>query len=464
MKRWAISFMLVMSTVSPIVSTAYAEDAGVQVWINGAPTLFEQTPVIIDGTTLVPMYGLFQHLGASTQWEDSTQTIIASKNDTMIKMSVGSKKAEVSGEPKELEIPVRMVGGEPLVPIRFVSNALGMYVYWDEETRTVKLDSDDELNGRTKRQVDARIRASAPVFSGDVFEEKPHIAAPHKPGKLNTDFVEDGVKTVNLMRYLAGLPDDLAQDSALNEQAQYGAVLLADFGKLSHTPGKTSGMEEPFYKKGYLSTSTSNIYSIYAASSAIKLNGLLNRTVVSYMSDHDDTNRATVGHRRWILYPPLQKIGFGLAEGRRSNDYKTYFSPMQVFDKSRKATFDYDVITWPGKGYFPIKYFQGNDPWSVSLNPERFMKPSLDEVSVSLTRLNDDKIWTMDRDDLEKKNDSAYFNVDTSPYGVPYCIIFKPDAGMHYNDGDRFMVKVSGLKDRQGDQVSVSYQVVMFAT
>ncbi|WP_282941085.1 stalk domain-containing protein [Paenibacillus sp. RC67] len=464
MKRWAISFLLAMTAASPIVSSVYAEGVEVRIMVDGAPALFEQPPVIVDGTALVPMQGLFQRLGASFQWEDRTQTIIASKNDTKLLLSMGLKKAEVDGETKEMEVPARMVGEVPLVPVRFVSNALGMYVYWDDETRTIKMETDDDLNGRTRRQIDARIRASAPVFSGDVFEEKPRITAPHKPGKLNTDFVEDGVKTVNLMRYLAGLPDDLVQDSALNEQAQYGAVLLADFGKLSHTPSKTLGMEEPFYKKGYLSTSTSNIYSIYAANSAIKLNGLLTRTVVSYMSDHDETNRETVGHRRWILYPPLQKIGFGLAEGRRSNDYRTYFSPLQVFDKSRKDKFDYDVIAWPGKGYFPTKYFQGNDPWSISLNPEQFVKPSLQDVSVSITRLNDDMIWTMDRDDLERTSGKAYFNVDTAAYGVPYCIIFRPDTDMQYNDGDRFVVKVSGLKDRQGDPVSVSYQVVMFAT
>lgn len=464
MKRWAISFLLAMTAASSIGSITHAEGTGVQVVIDGEPALFEPSPVIVEGTALVPMQALFQRLGASAQWEDRTQTLTAMKNDTSIRLSIGSRSADLSGEIKEMEISPQLVEGKPFIPIRFVGNALGMYVYWDDERRTIKLETDDVWNGRTKRQIEARIRASAPVFSGDIFEEKPHITAPHKPGKLNSDFVEDGVKTVNLMRYLAGLPDDLVQDSALNEQAQYGAVLLADYGKLSHTPVKTVGMEEPFYKKGYLSTSTSNIYSIYASSNAIKLNGLLSRTVVSYMSDYDDTNRETVGHRRWILYPPLQKIGFGLAEGRRSNDYRTYFSPMQVFDKSRKDPFDYDMITWPGKGYFPLSYFHGNDPWSISLNPERFMKPSLEDVSVSITRLNDDTIWSMDKDNKESHSGKPYFNIDTNAYGVPYCIIFKPNSEMHYNDGDRFEVNVSGLKDRAGYPILVNYQVAMFAT
>ncbi|WP_179135955.1 stalk domain-containing protein [Paenibacillus sp. 32352] len=465
MKRWAIGFLLALTAAGPVLSAAaYAEETGIHVTINGAPALFESTPILVDGHAMIPGKELLPSLGASFSWAAGKQTVVGMKNGTRIELDIGSRQARVSGQASEMNVPVQLQDGEPLVPLRFVCNSLGMYVHWNEETRTISVENDDPLNGRTKRQIDARIRASAPVFSGAVFEEKPHITAPHKPGKLNTDYVEDGVKAVNLMRYLAGLPDDLVQDSSLNEQAQYGAVLLADYGKLSHTPGKTAGMDEDFYKKGYLSTSTSNIYSIYAASSAIKPSSLLTRTVASYMSDHDDSNRATVGHRRWILYPPLQKIGFGLAEGRRFHDYRTYYSPMQVFDKSRPVPFEYDIITWPGKGYFPLPYFQGSDPWSVSLNPELFKKPNLGDVTVTLTRLNDQTIWTLDQEDQEGRNGGTYFNVDTTAYGVPYCIIFKPNDGIQYMDGDHFEVQISGLKDRQGNPASVNYQVVMFAT
>jgi uncharacterized protein YkwD len=460
-KRWtslALSILLAGSSAQG----AAAADRGIQVLVNGVHQTFEQPPVVVNGSTLVPLSGILEALDARIQWHESTGTVIASKDGNAIVLQTDSKLTELSGQNGGLETAAQLIDGITMVPVRFVSESLGMLVAWDAQTNSVLITLDEPLYGRTKQQIISKINAYAPLFQGDPYEVQPQISNPHQPGKLSPQFIEDGVRTANLMRYLAGLPDDVVQDASLNEQAQYGAVLLADNGKLSHTPEKPEGMDDSFYNKGFTSASTSNIYSIYGTSTVLKTASLLPKTVASYMSDADDFNVAAVGHRRWILYPPLKKVGFGLAEGREVNGYKSLFSPMQIFDKSRTEHVHYETVTWPGKGYFPTNYFLGNDPWSVSLNPDRFTKPSLEEISVQLTRLNDQTIWTFDKDNHGTGNGSAYFNVDTNGYGVPYCIVFRPDAINEYKDGERFEVRVNGIKDKQGNAADVSYEVVFF--
>ncbi|UQZ86570.1 hypothetical protein SK3146_05863 [Paenibacillus konkukensis] len=450
-------------TAGPGPAAAYADDGGITVKINGAAEAMDQAPLLMNGIAFVPVRPVVEALGASVAWSDHSRTVTVTKDGQSARLPVGSKEAYIADRPQELESEVRLVGNTAMVPARFFNEVFGMYVSWDAGTQTVSIDADEPFYGRTKRQIVSRMMAAVPQFSGDPFEDKPQIVSPHQAGKLNTDFIEDGVRTVNTMRYLAGVPDDLAQDSFLNEQAQYGAVLLAVYGQLSHTPAKPKGMSESFYSKGYASTSSSNIYSLYGAAGAVKQNAILPRTVVSYMSDNDESNVASVGHRRWILNPDLKKIGFGLAEGRASNGYRSFYSSMQVLDQSRADKFDYDIISWPGKGYFPLKYFQGNDPWSVTLNPDKYATPDPNEVSVSLTRLNDQEIWTMDKDDDAAGEGKAYFNVNTHKYGVPNCIVFRPGGNMRYEDGDRFEVQISGLKDAEGHEARVVYQVVFFA-
>lgn len=462
MSKWT-GFLLLILCSGMLSQNVTAAEEGLTVTVDGIPQGMTPSPVFMNDTVLVPMQGLFQALGAEAEWDESTGTLVGRREDRSITLQLNAQQASIAGlqtGPKASAL--RLMNNTPMVPARFVSESLGMFVSWDASSQTVQIQHDEPLYGRTKTQISKRMREARPSYTGDAFVERPAINSPQKQGKLSEGFIEDGVKMANFMRYLSGLPDDLIQSGRLNEQAQYGAVLLADWGRLSHTPGKPADMPDDFYKQGYASTSTSNIYKMFGTAKGVKTDGFLARTVHAYMRDEDDDNIAVVGHRRWILNPPLKEIGFGLAAGRETGGYKTLYSPMQVLDKSRDTKVAYETVTWPGKGYFPTDYFLGNDPWSISLNPEQFNKPDPEQVTVKLVRINDQTEWTLDRQDLELRQGEDYFNVDTSSYGIPYCIVFRPGHLPYYADGDRFEVSVSGLQDRQGNPAQLSYPVVFF--
>jgi hypothetical protein len=54
-----------------------------------------------------------------------------------IELKIGQKKALVNGKTVELDVAPKIENGRTLVPIRFISEALGCDVDWDSLTRTV---------------------------------------------------------------------------------------------------------------------------------------------------------------------------------------------------------------------------------------------------------------------------------------------------------------------------------------
>ncbi len=120
--------------VNPPVSTP-----AIAVSVNGQQLQFDVPPVVQQGRTLVPLRGIFQALGAVVTWDQNTQTINASKGNTQISLKPGEPAAIKNGIKVPLQVPATIVDGRTMVPVRFVSEALGAQVDWDENTRSIKI-------------------------------------------------------------------------------------------------------------------------------------------------------------------------------------------------------------------------------------------------------------------------------------------------------------------------------------
>ena len=282
-------------------------------------------------------------------------------------------------------------------------------------------------------------------YKGLVYKTEPQLKAPFKSGELTQGFLNDGLNSLNFVRYLVGLPNDVELDEQLVKQAQHGAALLASINELTHQPQKPSMMDNDFYELAYASTSSSNIAMGYSSISESILKG--------YMEDGDISNIDRLGHRRWVLNPNLKKTGFG---------YVGKYSTTQVFDNSRDKEVALNFIAFPSNGYFPLEYFTGAGnqyPWSLTLNPEKYSEPSMEDVKVTLTRKRDNKTWTFSKSTIAKNN--TYFNIDTSGYGIGNCIIFRPDI-TELKDGDSFNVTITGIRDINSNSTTLSYDTTFF--
>src|SRR5262249_21594337 len=93
------------------------------------------------GRVLVPLRGVFNRLGAIVTWDPGSQTVMAARGDTSIVLRIGDTQAHINGQPTLMDVPALLVGGRTMVPLRFISQALGSQVSWDAASSTVQIAS-----------------------------------------------------------------------------------------------------------------------------------------------------------------------------------------------------------------------------------------------------------------------------------------------------------------------------------
>lgn len=250
--------------------------------------------------------------------------------------------------------------------------------------------------------------------------------APYAAGKLSPVNQQSALNMTNQLRYIAGLNAELGlfpeQEEAMGMTALvlrlYSEQYKAQNGKdiLTHYPGRAAAIADPgydaLYTAGYNGAGRSNIAMGYTVTSAL----------LAYMSDADDTNIKTVGHRRWILNPAMGKTVFG-ANGR--------FSAMYAHDLSGAG--GQTKVAWPAQE-MPLQYFSANDPWSVSFGRAL----NADRVSVSLIRVRDGRTWN-----FSSAAADGNFAVENSAYGQKGCVIFRPSGLEGFVEGDTFNVSIT---------------------
>jgi hypothetical protein len=109
------------------------------VLVNGQQLKLDVTPAFISGRLLVPLRAIFAALGANIDWNDATQTVTAIRGSITIRLTIGQKIAYKNGAPVTLDVPGRIINGRTLVPLRFVGEALGCQVGWDDATQTASV-------------------------------------------------------------------------------------------------------------------------------------------------------------------------------------------------------------------------------------------------------------------------------------------------------------------------------------
>ena len=100
---------------------------------------YDIPPQVINGRTLVPLRATFEALGAYVDWNEVTQTVIATRGGTVINLTIGQDYALVNGQRTQLDVPGMTQGGRTLVPLRFVGEALGANVDWNAETQIITI-------------------------------------------------------------------------------------------------------------------------------------------------------------------------------------------------------------------------------------------------------------------------------------------------------------------------------------
>lgn len=184
----SVALGLSLAVVALPAVPALAQTA--RVVVDGQLMRFDQSPIMAGGRVLVPLRGVFEHLGATVFWNPATNVVTAQRGDTQVQLAIGSRQATVDGRVVFLDVPATIVGGRTLVPLRFVSEAMGAQVDWDNATRVVTITS-----GTTALPVQPPARVPRP------FPVQPPAVAP-QPVPTPPSVVEGRVLRVEGQRIL----------------------------------------------------------------------------------------------------------------------------------------------------------------------------------------------------------------------------------------------------------------------
>ena len=111
------------------------------VFLDGHPMSFQTPPVIENGYCLVPMRPIFEAEGAKISWDESTRTVTAIKEGVVLTYRIGETAAYKNQERLEMPVSGKIIDGFTMVPVRFISEALGNLVKWHEYSRSITISS-----------------------------------------------------------------------------------------------------------------------------------------------------------------------------------------------------------------------------------------------------------------------------------------------------------------------------------
>jgi len=148
-----LATVILLLAASAVPASAAGSD--ISVYFNGERQQYDPPPRIVNSRLLVPMTDIFEALGAEMSWDSASRTAIAFKDGKYVAVQVGSKvgiMADASvangryqlsnSQNVSLDAAPIIVDSRTMVPLSFVSQALGAQVSWLGNTRQVFISND----------------------------------------------------------------------------------------------------------------------------------------------------------------------------------------------------------------------------------------------------------------------------------------------------------------------------------
>lgn len=111
----------------------------VTIKLNGKEIKSDVPAVILDDRTLVPIRVISESTGARVDWDAEKYEVTVNIGEKVVKLKIDSKEMIIDGKTTSLEVPAKIINDRTMVPVRAVSEALGLKVDWVASTYTVLL-------------------------------------------------------------------------------------------------------------------------------------------------------------------------------------------------------------------------------------------------------------------------------------------------------------------------------------
>ncbi|WP_145413021.1 N-acetylmuramoyl-L-alanine amidase family protein [Paenibacillus xylanexedens] len=97
--------------------------------------------VNVNNNVMIPIRVVAENLKFNVKWDKKSQNVSIEQNDKVLSLNVGNKEARVQNEKVTLNTAPKLIKNTVVVPLRFVSEEMGLSVSWNNKEKIVGLTS-----------------------------------------------------------------------------------------------------------------------------------------------------------------------------------------------------------------------------------------------------------------------------------------------------------------------------------
>lgn len=150
--------ILITALIGTLLTSAVFAKGGIKININGKNIKSDVAPIIQNERTMVPLRVISENLGVQVDWNQQNKEVSLTQDNLNAKFKIGSKKYTVNGKKAKTDTAPIVYQDRTLVPIRVIAETLGKDVNWDNKTKTVIIteNSKGKEEEKTKPQNNSR--------------------------------------------------------------------------------------------------------------------------------------------------------------------------------------------------------------------------------------------------------------------------------------------------------------------
>ncbi|KNY29150.1 copper amine oxidase N-terminal domain-containing protein [Pseudobacteroides cellulosolvens] len=156
MKKNILLLVCSIFFASLFASASFAADSikespKIKIIIDGKVNKYSKAPINYKGRTMLPFREVSVNLGVKNDndhiaWNGNDRSIALKKDDVNVSLKIGSNKATVNSVEQTLDVEPVLYNGNTYIPARFVSQAFGKKVVWDQASNSVMIREEEEFN------------------------------------------------------------------------------------------------------------------------------------------------------------------------------------------------------------------------------------------------------------------------------------------------------------------------------
>lgn len=150
--------------------TVFAQD--INIVINGNTIETEDNPYIKEGRTLVPIRLISENLGIKIDWDGDNREVLLTKGNDSIRLPIMKDYYYLNGEMIKTEISGEITNSRTFVPVRLIAELFGSKVDWNNDTRTVLISDSNALTPVVEPQANEEQQQEQPKLPSNASTSK----------------------------------------------------------------------------------------------------------------------------------------------------------------------------------------------------------------------------------------------------------------------------------------------------